>query len=103
MTHRVNNHVRHEFKSELGIMCRIFWIVCPFKPVAKVSIPCHKNAYSASLIENGEHLRDSAGRTVFPLLAISTLRNSIVRHLDDFTNVIEAVEKRMRYVQFHRC
>jgi hypothetical protein len=77
MTHCVNNEVGHELESECRIVRRILRIIRPFEAVAKIRVPCHKDAYSAALIENGEHLWDPAGRTVFPLLALAAFRDSI--------------------------
>ena len=99
--HRVNNHIDDELEGILGVVRRIFRIVCPLQSVPEVRVPRHENAYSLTLIEDGKYFGVFPGWTVLPLITAVTFRDFVVRHLDDFVDVVEAVKQRMRDIQLY--
>ncbi len=104
MGHRVNDRVGQKFEGVSGIDCRIQGIVGPLESIAKIRVPGHEYVNPATLIENGENLGYLARWTIFLLLAFRALGDGIIRHLNDFVDVEEAVKERMGCIEFHgRC
>ncbi len=92
MSHAIHNDIGHEFEGEGGILSRILGIIGPFESVAKILIPCHQNADAALRIKDGEHLGNLAGGAVFRLFAFGAFRDRVIRHLNDFVYIVEAMK-----------
>ena len=98
MRHRVDDNIRQELERVCRICGRVCRIVSPLQSIPEIGIPGHQHIHSSAVIEYRKHFGNPAGRSVFPLIAIATLRNLIVRHLNDGIDVVESVEQRMRRV-----
>ena len=96
MRQSINDRVGQKFERVGGITSGIQRVIGPFESVAKIRVPCHEDVNPAMLIEYSEDLRYLPGWTVLPLLAFRTFRYGIIRHLNDFVDVVEAVKERMR-------
>src|SRR2546422_2382010 len=101
MSHRVKDGVGQKFERVGGVGCGIQSVVGPLESIAKIRVPGHKYVNPATLIEYGEDLRYLPGWAILPLLAFRTFGDGIIRHLNDFVDVVEAVKERMGCIEFH--
>ena len=100
--HRINDRVGQKFEGISGIDRGVQSVIGPLESIAKIRVPGHEYVNPATLIEYGEDLRYLPGWAILPLLAFRTFGDGIIRHLNDFVDVVKAVKQRMGGVEFHR-
>ena len=92
MGHRVNDDIGQESRGIGGISLRIGRVISPFEPVAQIGVPGHQHADSAVLVEDCEDFGYLPGWPIFPLIALRTFGNSVIRDLNDLVDVVEGMK-----------